>query len=159
MTKSILIELESAGEDCFTVFNSGREAIKTFFDRRSELVADGSKYDTPIDSLVDLFDCMHQVNPYIRLGIKNVEVDVDTSVYWLVVGFDKTDDIIYISAHPTEEEANKKIVSVTRELAAKYKDDKFLKRTSAEIIFNENTIKNGTDYIVFETFRTEEVNR
>jgi len=156
MTKSILIELDSTDEDRFIVFNSGGEAIKAFFDRRNELVVDGSEYDIPINSLLYLFDCMDQVNPYIRLGIKNVEVDVDTSVYWLVVGFDKTDDIIYISAHPTEEEANKKIVSVTRELAAKYKDNKFLKRTSDEIIFNENTVRTGTDYIVFETFRTEE---
>lgn len=147
----ILAELDSTGEDVFTAFKNPDDAESAFLIRKNM-----AGLDYAYDVHVNAHTSMLQINPYARLCIKTVDVDEEAPFYHLVVGFNSRDDIVYISAHPTEEEANKKIVSVTRDLAAEYKDNKFLKRTSDEIIFNENTVRTGTDYIVFETFETEE---
>lgn len=153
----VLAELDSSGEDTFVVYKDNAAALNDFLKRENSLRKHYGYY-TPDYPLTKVYEDMVQTSPGIRLGVRVVKVTTEAPVYHLVVGFDKHDNIVYISAHATREEADMELIRITRHYAVKYKDDKFLKQTRAEILFNETVVKNGTDYIVFETFKAEGVN-
>lgn len=151
----VLAELDSSGEDTFVVYKDNAAALNDFLKRENSLRKHYGYY-TPDYPLIKVYEDMIQISPSVRLGVRVVKVATEAPVYHLVVGFDKHDNIIYISAHATRKEADMELVRITRDYAVKYKNDNILKLTIDEILFNEVTIRTGTDYIVFERFRTEE---